>query len=171
MARTPSGVRAILLSCVALRLRTPTFRRRATKSPSAPPRHSNNDQPVPRRTGSESQAIAPLRLFNLRQPPRSLHAGSESRASMGGVSPPYFGFRVPSDSPASSFQLAPAASVSYTRVQSPKRQRPMELSAPRLHVSNTRHDVKEIKQCILPRSISANFNLIIYDFSATMDYK
>ena len=58
-----------------------------------------------------------------------------------------------------------------TRVQSPKRQRPMELSAPRLHVSNTRHDVKEIKQCILPRSISANFNLIIYDFSATMDYK
>ena len=86
-----------------LRLRTPTFRRGAAKSPSAPPRHSNNDQPVPRRTGSESQAIATFGTI-----------------------------RVPSDSPASSFQFAPAASVSYTRVQSPKRQRPLELSAPRL---------------------------------------
>ena len=91
-------------------LRTPTFRRRAAKSPSAPPRQSAFDflrssahgfrvpsdsdlwnyqsparawaayrRPI---SGSESQAIAPLRLFNLRQPPRSLTRG----------------FRVPSDS-------------------------------------------------------------------------
>ena len=56
MARTPSGVRAILLSCVALRLRTPNMRGRAVHIPSVSPRHSKSARFVVRDAGSESRA-------------------------------------------------------------------------------------------------------------------